>query len=159
MAGGVAAPVVSAQQAPSAPSAPMAQSPMVQQMQSQASMQSPYAGLPMAQSAQYGMPQQMGGIQSLLAGLMNRYQQPQMQARYSPMPQYNAPGAYYRPNMGMAQQNLSRTATTQAKALADAAARKVALEQQAADDADFLNWQRQQYSAYKSARDNPYSGG
>ena len=93
----------------------------------------------------------MGGIQSLLAGLMSRYQQPQMQARFNPMPQYNAPGTYYRPNMGMAQQNLSRTASTQAKALADAAAKKAALDQQAADDADFLRWQRQQYEASRAS--------
>lgn len=160
MAGGVAAPVASAQQAPAQSSQAQA-SPMVQQMQAQSSMQNPYANQQMAAPMQYGMPQQMGGLQYLMSRLMNTsYQQPQ--ARYNPMPYYSNQALNYRPNMGMAQQNLSRTATSQAQAQAAAAAAKAAQEQalaQSDDEFAFNQWlrnsQRQQYEAYK----NPYNYG
>lgn len=157
MAGGVAAPVASAQQAP-AQSSQSPASPMVQQMQAQSSMQNPYANQQMNAPMQYGMPQQMGGLQYLMSRLANTsYQQPQ--ARYNPMPQYNNQALGYRPNMGMAQQNLGRTAGAVAAAQAAAAEKKAQLEQQTADQNAFSSWQRQQYQNYLRAQSDSGIGG
>lgn len=129
-------------------------SPMAQQMQAPAPMQNPYARpMPQQMYRPQMMQQQYGGLQSLLAGLMNRYQQPQQ--RVSQMPQYQSSAAGYRPNLAQAQTNLSRTATTKAEAQAaaeSAALAKLGLQGDASanqDDADFRAWQRRQYEASK----------
>lgn len=143
------------------------QSPMTQQMQSQAPMQNPYAR-PMPQQMyrpqmmqqqqpmyrpQMAQQSQYGGLQSLLMNLINRYQQPQQ--RVSQMPQYQSSGLGYRPNLAQSQANLSRTGVTQAQAqaAAEAAARaKLGAEMGiSGEDADFLRWQRQQYEASRNS--------
>ena len=161
MAGGVAAPTAPATTGQTTGGPGMGPpSPMVQQQ-----MYNPYQmqqAQPQQMMRTQMQPQQMSGLQAALMQMLGRYNQPMMRPQMQAMPQYQNPALAYRPNMAPAQAALRRTATTQAEA--QAAAEKAALEKlglsgRTDDDADFLNWQRQQYTAQKLARDNPYSGG
>lgn len=102
---------------------------------------------------QQQMPQYQG-LQQLLSRMLSGYQQPQQRIA-QPM-QYQNRALAYRPNMAAAQQNLGRTATSQAEAQAAAAKKALEDQQAAADDEGFLRWQRQQYEASKNAN---YGGG
>jgi hypothetical protein len=116
-----------------------------QQMQQQRSM-SPLLQQQMMRQQQpmYNpMQRQSGGLQAALMQMMGRYNQPMQRQQF--MPQYQSQAAQYRPDMGQAQQNLNRTATTNAQAQAAAQAKLQPATQETDDDAAFKAWQRQQY--------------
>ena len=86
-----------------------------------------------AQPATQGLPQQMApqapqapqasqnaqGLQGLMAQMMSRYQNPRQMQQRAPMPmnmpQYRNSALNYRPNIAVAQQNLSRVAPSVAE--------------------------------------------
>ena len=60
-------------------------------------------------------PQNLQGLQGLLAQMMNGYQSPFQMMQRAPMPQYRSLALDYRPDMTNARQNLSRVAPSVAE--------------------------------------------